>query len=77
MKTHSDGTTCLEGTQSIPENYIPCCKAFASHTAVCAYDIRYEWWDNVREWVIAISEAAGGGGINIMFCPHCGKRLQR
>lgn len=72
---HSDGTICLEGISSVPAGYVPCCETFVGHTATCAYDVRYEWWAKPRHWVIAIAESAGGGGITISFCPHCGANL--
>jgi len=59
---HPDGTLCLEGTTSLPSDFQPCCDVFAAHTATCAHDLRYEWWPTSRRWVIAIAEAAGGGG---------------
>lgn len=75
MEKHSDGTECLEGTSSVPESFSPCCEVFGGHTTTCAFDIRYEWWPKSKQWVIAISESAGGGGITISFCPHCGAKL--
>jgi hypothetical protein len=72
---HPDGSPCLEGIRLIPVDYKPCCELFDSHTSACTYDIRYEWWVGKNIWVIAISEQAGGGGIEISFCPHCGARL--
>ena len=72
---HPDGTLCLEGTTSLPPDFQPCCAVFAAHTATCAYDLRYEWRPKSRQWVIAIAEAAGGGGIVIAHCPHCGAPL--
>jgi len=75
MHGHSDGTICREGTQSLPEDFVPCCEMFSAHTATCVFDIRYEWWKTSRRWVIAIAESAGGGGIEITYCPHCGTKL--
>jgi hypothetical protein len=72
---HSDGTQCLEGTKRVPRGFKPCCKLFEAHTRACAYDVRYEWYSKSKQWVIAISESAGGGGIEIVFCPHCGEKL--
>jgi hypothetical protein len=72
---HPDGTLCLEGTSSLPPDFQPCCEVFAGHTATCAHDLRYEWWRKSRRWVIAIAESAGGGGIMIRYCPHCGTPL--
>jgi len=73
--THPDGTSCLEGTTSLPPDFQPCCAVFAAHTATCAHDLRYEWWPKSRRWVIALAESAGGGGIVITHCPHCGTPL--
>jgi hypothetical protein len=75
MHVHNDGTICKEGTQLVPDSFVPCCQMFDAHTATCEFDIRYEWRKTPRRWVIAISESAGGGGIEIAFCPHCGNRL--
>jgi hypothetical protein len=75
MKWHADGTKCLEGTRSVPQGYQPCCEIFEGHLDTCAYDIRYEWWVQSDQWVIVIAESAGGGGITINYCPHCGARL--
>ena len=72
---HPDGTLCLEGISSLPPDSQPCCEVFAGHTATCAHDLRYEWWRKSRRWVIAIAESAGGGGIMIRYCPHCGTPL--
>jgi hypothetical protein len=76
MKRHADGTRCKEGMRRVPRRYRPCCDIFGGHVATCEYDVRYEWWRKDRIWVIAISESAGGGGVVIHFCPHCGKALQ-
>jgi hypothetical protein len=73
--SHADGTRCLEGSQRIPRIFKPCCETFAAHTTTCAFDVRYEWWSKSRKWVTVISESAGGGGVRISFCPHCGRRL--
>ncbi len=75
-KHHPDGTVCLEGTRSLPKSYSPCCEIFDSHTSTCEYDLRYEWGPRSRQWVIAIAESAGGGGVRISYCPHCGARLK-
>jgi hypothetical protein len=72
---HADGTTCLEGTRSVPPDWTPCCDEFPGHVDTCAYDIRYEFWPRRNEWFIAIAETAGGGGIRIGWCPHCGTKL--
>ena len=72
---HASGSRCLEGTRRVPRGYRPCCEAFARHTTSCAFDVRYEWWAKSRIWVTVIDASAGGGGIEISFCPHCGSRL--
>ena len=71
---HPDGSPCLKGTQRVPKNYVPCCEFFDYRTRTCAYDIRYEYWKG-QGWMIVIVEEAGGGGIAISYCPHCGTRL--
>jgi hypothetical protein len=76
VKRHADGSMCLEGTRSVPMSFHPCCEAFGFRLSTCEYDIRFEWQKNVRQWVIKIAETAGGGGIRIRFCPHCGTRLK-
>ncbi len=76
-REHEDGTTCLEGTSSVPAGYSPCCATFGGHVETCVYDLRYEWWPRQRCWVIAVAENAGGGGIMIRYCPHCGHDLRR
>jgi hypothetical protein len=75
VNRHSNGTICLEGTSTVAEKFAPCCEDFAGHLIACVFDFRYEWWKNKQIWVIVISESAGGGGIQISFCPHCGKKL--
>ena len=78
MTIHADGTECKEGTQQVPVGFVACCEAFQEQTFACDFDIRYEWYDEGdKTWVIAISESAGGGGISINFCPHCGANLER
>ena len=72
---HHDGTVCLEGTRIIPIDFNPCCEVFARHLDTCTFDIRYEYWSKSLEWVIIIAESAGGGGITIKYCPHCGSEL--
>ena len=72
---HTDGTECLEGTKLVPTGFVPCCDVLGGHTSSCAFDIRYEWWSKSGRWVIAIAQSAGGGGIEIRFCPHCGAEL--
>jgi len=74
-KRHTDGTLCKEGTHSLPPRFRACCDIFAGHTDTCEYDIRYEWCSRSARWVIGISESAGGGGITIHYCPHCGRKL--
>jgi len=49
---------------------------FAGHVDTCDYDVRYEWWKRQRFWVITIAESAGGGGVVIRYCPHCGAELK-
>jgi hypothetical protein len=73
--THEDGSPCPEGTQSVPRVFAPCCEVFADHTAACYFDIRYEWWPKQKGWFIVIAPSAGGGGIAISYCPHCGSKL--
>jgi hypothetical protein len=73
--SHLDGSACLEGTQRVPRGYVSCCEDFRQHTLTCYHDIRYEWWSTQRRWFTIISPAAGGGGVAIAFCPHCGKKL--
>lgn len=74
---HPDGTICKEGTESIPDDFQPCCEIFGGHIKTCEFDLRYEWWPRSEKWVIAIAESAGGGGIDIAYCPHCGASLDR
>lgn len=66
---HPDGTAGLEGTRSVPGDWTPCCDSLAGHVETCAYDIRYEFWPGANQWVIAIAESAGGGGIGIGWVP--------
>src|SRR5688572_7162957 len=73
---HTDGSPCLEGVPSAPAGYVACCDTFAGHLGICAHDLRYDWWSQERCWVVAVAEGAGGGGIVITFCPHCGGRLK-
>lgn len=72
---HPDGTTCREGTRSVPSDWTPCCDVFGGHVDTCEFDVRYEFWPQRDGWFVAIAESAGGGGIEIHWCPHCGKRL--
>ena len=73
---HIDGTLCKEGTRSVPPRFRTCCAVFAGHLETCDYDVRYEWWKRQRFWVISIADAAGGGGVVIRYCPHCGAELK-
>ena len=75
MAVHADGTECLEGTRRVPDAWQPCCEVFAGHVDTCAHDLRYEFWEGTSRWYIATAESAGGGGIEIGWCPHCGQRL--
>jgi hypothetical protein len=72
---HADGSICPEGTTRHPRPYRPCCEEFDHRTRACFFDIRYEWWPAYRGWFTLINPTAGGGGIAMNFCPHCGKRL--
>jgi len=74
-RKHTDGSYCPEGTQRIPSRYTPCCDDFLAHTFACYFDIRYEWWPRLRGWFIVIDPSAGGGGVAISHCPHCGGKL--
>jgi hypothetical protein len=74
-KTHSAGDLCLEGARRVPANFSPCCDAFEGHLETCAFDLRYEWWERSRQWVVRVADEAGGGGITIGYCPHCGHKL--
>jgi hypothetical protein len=73
---HIDGTPCKEGTRRVPVGFRACCAAFRGHVSTCDYDLRYEWWKIQRFWVITIAESAGGGGVVIRYCPHCGAELR-
>ena len=61
----------------MPKPFKACCDVFESHTSACEFDIRYEWWTRSKHWYIIISDIAGGGGIEIEYCPHCGSSLKR
>lgn len=74
---HPDGTPCPEGTRSVPDGFVACCEAFSDRTSACYFDIRYEWWASFGEWFIVIAPAAGGGGIGLDYCPHCGTALAK
>jgi len=75
-RRHVDGSTCTEGTRRLPPGFEPCCAEFAQHTAACVFDVRYEWWASAKAWFIALSDMAGGGGVQIRHCPHCGTDLK-
>lgn len=77
VSMHADGTPCKEGTTSTPRGFVPCCAAFAAHLATCEFDVRYEWRAKRRRWEIAVPQVAGGGGVEIRYCPHCGAKLGR
>lgn len=72
---HADGSVCPEGTKAVPPGWVPCCETFEGHTIACYHDIRYEW-SAQHGWITAIAPDAGGGGIEMGFCPHCGMRLR-
>jgi hypothetical protein len=72
---HADGVPCLAGTRRTPEDFAPCCSDFAGHVDLCVSDVRYEWYAKQQLWAIAIGAEAGGGGVEIAFCPHCGTKL--
>jgi len=74
-KPHADGSPCPEGTQRLPECGVVCCDDFRAHTLACYFDIRYEYWVGQRGWFVIIAPEAGGGGIAISYCPHCGTKL--
>lgn len=73
---HTDGTVCLEGTRRVPKAFAPCCDQFKYRTTACDSDIRYEWWSKRKIWVTKISDIAGGGGVVMSYCPHCGRKLK-
>jgi len=72
---HPDGTSCPEGTRRVPLRFTPCCAEFDARTRACYHDIRFEWWSRPRAWFIIIAPEAGGGGIRVRYCPHCGTAL--
>ena len=74
-KKHLDGSLCPAGTQRLPARFSACCESFEQHTLDCTFDIRYEWWPKKRNWFVLIADSAGGGGIAIAHCPHCGAKL--
>lgn len=73
---HIDGSPCPEGEQRLPAAGALCCAAFTARTYACYFDIRYEYWASQQNWFIVIQPDAGGGGIAISHCPHCGTKLQ-
>src|SRR5262249_34539829 len=75
-KLHADGSECREGTARVPAPFSPCCAAFRQQVVACEFDIRYEWWQSQDTWVIVIADCAGGGGVAINYCPHCGTKLR-
>lgn len=76
QRTHIDGSPCPEGTAQLPRRHRFCCEDFRQRAHACYFDVRYEWWPRQRGWFNVISPDAGGGGIAMAFCPHCGARLQ-
>ena len=74
--THLDGTPCPEGSRTVPRAYAACCATFDARTLACYHDIRYEWWSGQRNWFVCIAPDAGGGGVAIAHCPHCGATLK-
>jgi hypothetical protein len=76
QKTHSEGAVCLEGMKRVPLTYNPCCGSFAAHVVAHCHDMRFEWSAIQRRWVAVIAPEAGGGVIEIQFCPFCGTQLQ-
>jgi hypothetical protein len=76
VRKHLDGSLCPEGTRRIHARFSACCEEFTHRTRACYFDIRYEWWPKLKNWFVVISDEAGGGGIAINFCPHCGRKLK-
>jgi len=74
-RTHADGSICPEGPRRVPRGWKPCCTAFDARVEACFFDIRYEWWSKQRNWFTIIEPSAGGGGVAIAYCPHCGTKL--
>jgi hypothetical protein len=58
----------------LPRGWQPCCSVFEDHTKACYFDVRYEW-SSQHGWMNLIAPSAGGGGIVMSFCPHCGIKL--
>ena len=75
LKTHPDGTACPEGSRRVPRTFVPCCESFERHTSSCFFDFRLEWWARQKAWFIIIAPSAGGGGLQIAYCPFCGRHL--
>jgi hypothetical protein len=67
---------CPEGAQRLPADGAICCNDFRERTLACFFDIRYEYWPAYAGWFVIISPDAGGGGVAINFCPHCGLKLE-
>lgn len=74
-RKHLDGSPCPEGTARAPRRHEFCCDEFQDRTLACYFDVRYEWWSRQRGWFNVISPEAGGGGIAMQYCPHCGTKL--
>lgn len=72
---HRDGTPCVEGAQAVPSAFVACCSALEERTRACVIDVRFEFWPEHKAWFIPLVPDAGGGAIEIAFCPHCGTRL--
>lgn len=71
---HDDGSVCLEGTRRVPARYKPCCRAFDRLTTNCKFDIRAEWWAGRRKWYVLLCDG-GSSGLELNYCPFCGKKL--
>jgi ribA/ribD-fused uncharacterized protein len=70
---HTDGAPCKEGKQRVSPGYQPCCVIFDQRTLSCEADVRYEYWEGTNTgWKILCHD---GSGIEMGFCPHCGKNL--
>ena len=74
-RIHADGSPCLEGTGSVPKDFVACCADVEARTTACVFDLRFEFWPRKNAWFIPLDPEVGGGGIEIAFCPHCGTRL--
>lgn len=75
---HSDGTRCLRGSRRVPKGFKRenlCCNHFGQFLYTCARDLRFEWYEKSRSWMIVLGEEVGGGGIAIDYCPFCGKQI--